>query len=65
MKMYIFALAKTIIKNRYIRFTYFFNGHKNNGVVNFQIFKLRFLDCFRKQGMATPISSLNLKQFYV
>ena len=57
-----FALAKTIIKDRYIRFTYTINSH-NNGVVSFQIFKLRFLDCFREQGMATPISCFNLKLF--
>jgi len=63
MKICIFATAKTIFKNRYTRFTYLFDSHKNNGVVHFQIFKLRFLDCFREQGMTTPICCFNLKFF--
>lgn len=64
MKKVIFAIAKTIIKNRYIRFTYFFDSHIKHGVVKFQIFKLRFLDCFREQGMATPILLFNLKHTF-
>ena len=60
-KFCIFVPAKTIIKSRIIRFTYKFYSHINYGVAHPEIFKLRFLDCFRELRIATPIFSFNLK----